>query len=168
MSDDGRFLMPMNPKTDQFRPTHSIKAEFDKSLPSASPGLHRREPSIPLRASPTRPELGMVSPELSSPGLHRREPSIPLRTFANPARVRYGVPRTRPELGMVSPELRARTLRQFCMISSEPVCYQPLVGRLGLSRRVDLIHNARDHPTPRIRPGRRPPRRRSIAAARLR
>ena len=74
IGDDGRFLMPMKPKSAQFRPTWSPRAQPDKGPPSASPESHCRGASIPgahrhpgpsqygVPGAP-RPELGMVSPE---------------------------------------------------------------------------------------------------------
>ena len=80
--------MPMKPKSAQFRPTSSTRAQLDKGLPSASPESHCRGASIPGRASATRPEFGMVLPGF---------------------RVRYGVPELRVRYGVPgTPELRVR------------------------------------------------------------
>ena len=65
--------MPRSRRVLRFRPTSPARVQFDKDLSSASPESYCRGASIPGHASATRPELGMVSPEL---------------------RIRYGVPGT--------------------------------------------------------------------------
>ncbi len=80
----GRFLMPLKPKSAQFRPTSSTGPQLHKGLPSASPESHCRGPSIPGRASATWPELAWCPRNLPTSSIRAYLPPARGRTAENP------------------------------------------------------------------------------------